>query len=94
MTGLGITLTAITLVIIILRLRIEIERKRLSTKGGVIIGLAFALSLAAIVSVSLLTSENSLGIRLFVLAFCAVFVFSSYKFVKRRVPLNKTREIK
>jgi hypothetical protein len=84
MIGLGITLTAITLVIIILRIKSEVERSRLSIKGGIIVGLAFALSLGAIVTVALLTSEGSLGIRLSVLAFCIAFVFSSYKFAKRQ----------
>lgn len=84
MTGLGITLTVLTLVIVILRIRGEIERNRLSMRGGIIVGLAFALSLGAIVTVALLTSEDSLGIRLFVLASCIVFVFSSYKFAKRQ----------
>lgn len=94
MTGLGIVLTVCTLVIIIFRVKAEVKRERLSTKGGIILGLAFVLSLVAIVSVSLLTSEDSLGIRLSVLAFCIAFVFSSYKFAKRRAPISKTREIK
>ncbi len=94
MTGLGITLTVLTLVIIILRIRTEIGRNGLSRKGGIIVGLAFALSLVAIVSVSLITSEDSLGIRLSVLASCTAFVFSSYKFAKRWMTIIATKQIK
>jgi hypothetical protein len=86
MIGLGIVLTVLTLVIIIFRIKVEVERNRLSTKGGLIVGLAFALSLTAIVSVALLTTEDSLGIRLSVLGLCIAFVFSSYKFAKRFMP--------
>jgi len=87
-TELGIVLTVITLVIIIFRIKAEVDSKRLSTKGGIIVALAFVLSLVAIVSVALLTSTDYLGIRLSVLGFCIAFVFSSYKFAKRRVPIK------
>jgi Na+-transporting methylmalonyl-CoA/oxaloacetate decarboxylase gamma subunit len=88
MTGLGIVLTILTLIIILLRIKAEVKRNRFSTKGGIILGLVFALSLASIVSVSLLTSEGSLGIRLPVLGLCIVLVFLSYKFAKRSPPMN------
>ena len=88
MTGLGIVLTILTLIIILLRIKAEVKRNRFSTKGGIILGLVFALSLASIVSVSLLTSEGSLGIRLPVLGLCIVLVFLSYKFAKRSTPMN------
>ncbi len=86
MTGLGIVLTVITLTIIIFRIKAEVKREKPSTKGGIIVGLAFALSLAAIVSVALLTPEDSLEIRLSVLGFCIALVFLSYKLAKHRVP--------
>lgn len=89
MTGLGIILTLLTLTIIILRIAVEVKRNRFSTKGGIILGLVFALSLASIVSVSLLTSEGSLGIRLSVLGLCIALVFLSYKFAKHSIPMNK-----
>jgi hypothetical protein len=85
MIVLGIVLTVLTLVIIIFRIKAEVGRRRLSTKGGLIVGSAFALSLAAIVSVALLTTEDSLGIRLSVLALCIAFVFSTYKIAKRLI---------
>ncbi|HWP91505.1 MAG TPA: hypothetical protein VNN20_04840 [Thermodesulfobacteriota bacterium] len=85
MIGLGIVLTVLTLVIIIFRIKAEVERNRLSTKGGITLGLAFALSLTAIISVALLTTEDSLGIRLSVLGLCIALVFSSYKFAKRLI---------
>ncbi len=94
MIALGITLTAFTLIIVILRIKSEVERNRLSMKGGILIGLAFTLSLGTIVTVAMLTSEGSLGIRLSVLAFCIVFVFSSYKFAKRRMPIIAAKQIK
>jgi threonine/homoserine/homoserine lactone efflux protein len=90
MTGQGIVLTILTLIIIILRIAVEVKRNRFSTKGGIILGLAFALSLASIVLVSLLTSEDSLRTRLFVLGVCIALVFLSYKFAKRSIPINKT----
>jgi hypothetical protein len=83
MIGLGIFITISTLVIIILRIKTEVERSRLSTKGGIIVGAAFVLSIVAIASVALLTPEDSLGIRLLVLGLCIACVFSSYKFAKR-----------
>ncbi len=85
MTGIGIVLTVLTLMIILLRIKAEVKRKRLSTKGGIIVALAFVLSIMAIVSVAIHTSEGSLGTRLSVLGFCIVFVFLLYKFAKRRV---------
>jgi len=86
MIGLGIVLTILTLVIIIFRIIAKVKRNRLSTKGGITLGLAFALSLATVVSVALLTSEDSLEIRLSALVFCIAFVFSSHKIAKRFMP--------
>jgi hypothetical protein len=83
MTALGIVLTVFTLLIIVFRIKAEVEGNRLSTKGGVILSSAFALSFTAIVSVAILTPEDSLEIHLIVLGFCVAFVISSYKFAKR-----------
>jgi len=86
MIGLGIVLTVLTLAIVSFRIKAEVRRNKLSTKGGIILGFAFALSLTAIVSVALLTTEDSLEIRLSVLGLCIALVFSSYKFAKRFIP--------
>ena len=86
MIGLGIFITLLTLLIIIFRIKMEVGRRRLSTKGGIILSLAFVLSLTAIVSVAMLTTQDSLAIRLSVLGLCIAFVFSSYKFARRFMP--------
>ena len=88
MIGLGITLTVITFGIIILRIVAEVKQDRFSAKGGIIVALAFGISFIAVVSVALLTSVDSLEIRLSVLGLCIILVFSSYRFAKREYKLN------
>ncbi|HEX3034531.1 MAG TPA: hypothetical protein VHT73_05260 [Thermodesulfobacteriota bacterium] len=86
MTGLGIVITVIALAIVLIRIAAEVKRGRITNKGGILVGLAFIISFIAIVSVALVISQESLGIRLSVLGFCVALVFSSYKLARRRVP--------
>ena len=79
-------ITVITLGIVLVRVAAEVKRGRITNKGGILVALAFIISFIAVVSVALLTSQGSLGIRLSVLAFCVALVFSSYKLARRRVP--------
>lgn len=79
-TEFGIVITALTLAIIFYRIKLEIEHKKVSTKGGILVGLAFTLSLTAIVAVALLTPV--LKTRLGVLGFCITAVFLTYRFAK------------
>ena len=53
-----------------------------------LVALAFILSFIAVVSVALLTPQDSLGIRLSVLGLCVALVFSSYKLARRQVTVK------
>ena len=88
MTGPGIVITVIALAIVILRVAAEVKRGRISTKGGILVALAFILSFIAVVSVALLTPQDSLEIRLSVLGLCVALVFSSYKLARRQVTVK------
>ncbi|HSE82998.1 MAG TPA: hypothetical protein VLB01_00450 [Thermodesulfobacteriota bacterium] len=76
----------IALAIVLIRVAAEVKRGRITNKGGILVGAAFVISFIAVVSVALLTSQESLGIRLSVLVFCVALVFSSYRLARRRVP--------
>ena len=85
MTGLGIVITVIALAIVLIRVAAEVKRGRITNKGGILVGAPFIISFIAVVSVALLTSQESLGIRLSVLGLCIALVFSSYKLARRQV---------